>query len=164
MDKLFLLYSPSQGSKNNMSRIKDRNRKPLNNLRRRALGGTMILTGIFFYLLQKEGNLIYDYKSVSFISASILVLAGIIAANKFYNTNINNALTRQFESYEKAIANFSISYLMRLVFVIVPTLVAIVMAANARNALLFFPALVGITFIFTSTLKEEHFSNYRYEN
>lgn len=159
----FLLCLVSWEANNNMSRITETNKKPLLSLHRNAVGGPMILAAIFFYFMQKNGGMIYDYKSKSVIIASVIVLLGILAANKFYNSNINNALSREFESYEKAIANFSISYLLRLVFVLIPTMIAIAMAASYSNPLIFIPALVGITYLFSSKLEERHFDNYTFK-
>lgn len=145
-----------------MSQIKEADKKSINSLHLALTAGPMFLVAIFYYLMLSKEDFNYSTNSIYFIIAAVLILLSILIGTKIYNTNINNAAKREFESYTVAAANFRAANLVKWFFLESSILFSIVLAFLDNNPFIFFPVIAGIFYLFVSKTKEEHFNFYKF--
>ena len=146
-----------------MQRLTEEDRKSNNILHMALCAGLLMMSGVIYYLISSGGvGINNSTNSTFFIIGSVVVLFGLLVSSKMYAANIKHASSKTFDSYEDASANFRSANVLRWALIEGPSLVAVVLAFLEGNLFLFFPAMVGVLFLFLSKMNEEHFGNYRF--
>jgi len=145
-----------------MSKLKPEDLRSLKIFHTAMSFAPIFIMGIFLYMLQSDGDLKYSTGSVYFFIASFAVMLGILIGLKVYTTNINNASSRKFDSYDDAHLNFRTTNVLRWAIIEGNTLMSLTLGFIDKNMMVFIPAALGIVAILVSKLKEEHFDNYKW--
>jgi len=146
-----------------MATLKEEDYKNLTILHRAMIAGSIMFFCIIIYLIQSGGRFNHNVDSIFFIIPAIAIPISILFGSKVYSTNINNATTRTFESYEDAVMNFRATNIIKWALVEGMTLVSIVFGFIDANPYIFAATLIGIFFLITSSVKREHFRNYKHK-
>lgn len=146
-----------------MGRLTAEDRKSNNTLHMALTVGLMLITMVFYCLVNSTGNQVYETKTIFFILASVLSLICLMLSAKVYTTNIKAAASKQWKSYEEASANFRAANVARWSLIEGIGLMSVVLAYLEKNVLIFIPVLVSVLFLFVSKMNEEHFNNYKYD-
>ena len=146
-----------------MAKITQEDKRTLGILHLALSGGVLIILVVIYYLISSgSGEIVNSYSTMYFRISAVLVLLGMLASTKIYQTNINHASSKSFDSYEHAFTSFRAVNIVRWAFIEGPTLIAIILGFLDKNIFGLVLGLVGLLFLYVAKPNEEHFAYYSF--